>query len=377
VITSTRLKRIASLTTETVDTAPRPRLVLENLEPRTGRLTPGTDLNELVPPEPGTADVAAGDVLFGKLRPYLAKSWVADRPVRASTELLCLRPRPEIESRWLGYLAISSPFIDWAVAASDGAKMPRTSWERLGEFRLDLPPLAIQKRVASHLDRETAHIDALIVAKGRMIELIDERGTARRAWHLLRGCDPVTGAGAIPQRWQLRNLSAAMTLHRGHDLPIGDRVSGPVPVVSSGGYSGWHNRPICEPPGVVTGRYGTIGDVYFVEVPYWPLNTTLYVSDYRGNDPRWTYHALASLPLRIDAEKSAVTGINRNVVGRLKVPVPPRDEQQRVAAEGDRVVDWVTRTRAAVETELRLLQERRQALITAAVFGQLDIPVVA
>jgi hypothetical protein len=83
--------------------------------------------------------------------------------------------------------------------------------------------------------------------------------------------------------WHACTLGQVVKLQRGHDLPERARVVGSVPVVSSAGVTGWHNVAKADPPGVVTGRYGTIGEVFFIDGPYWPLNTALYVVDFKGN----------------------------------------------------------------------------------------------
>jgi type I restriction enzyme, S subunit len=114
--------------------------------------------------------------------------------------------------------------------------------------------------------------------------------------------------------WQDCNLGDVMTLKRGHDLPESRRVEGPVPVVSSSGITGSHNEAKAEPPGVVTGRYGTIGAVFFVEEPYWPLNTALYVIDFKGNDPRFISYFLRNTLRNYQSEKAAVPGVDRNVL---------------------------------------------------------------
>jgi len=247
--------------------------------------------------------------------------------------------------------------------------------EAIADLEVPLPPLDEQRAIADYLDRETARIDALIAAKDRMLKLLNERWIAERSALILRDYNPVTGAGVKPDGWDIRNLGVAIALHRGHDLPAETRVAGAVPVVSSGGISGWHDRAACAPPGVVTGRYGTIGTTYYLDEPYWPLNTTLYVSEFRGNLPRWVFHMLAALPLSIDEEKSAVTGINRNVVGTLRVPVPPVTEQRYVADRLDESAASNTSVRETIGAQLNLLRERRQALITAAVTGQIEVPV--
>ncbi len=150
-------------------------------------------------------------------------------------------------------------------------------------------------------------------------------------------------------------------------------------MVSSGGTSGAHSTAMCDPPGVVTGRYGTIGQVYFLSEPYWPLNTTLFVSDFRGNDPRWVFHVLAALPPEYDVDKSAATGVNRNVLGALRVPRSPIGQQRAIAGRLDASAQKVERAILALEQQgqIDLLQERRQALITAAVTGEPEITGIA
>lgn len=123
-----------------------------------------------------------------------------------------------------------------------------------------------------------------------------------------------------------------VTLHRGFDLPSGQRHEGSVPVVSSSGITGYHDEPKVQPPGVVTGRYGTLGEVFFVEEPFWPLNTTLYVSDFHGNDERFISYFLQCQSLAARDRASAVPGINRNVLHRLPAKRPPLQTQRKIAA---------------------------------------------
>lgn len=97
--------------------------------------------------------------------------------------------------------------------------------------------------------------------------------------------------------WRQVRLGEVVNLKRGYDLPKRMRHDGPFPVVSSSGLTGTHNESKVQPPGVVTGRYGTLGQVYYIETPMWPLNTTLYVEDFRGNIPRFVAYLLESLKL--------------------------------------------------------------------------------
>jgi len=132
--------------------------------------------------------------------------------------------------------------------------------------------------------------------------------------------------------WPSVSLGDVINLKRGYDLAARDRESGCVPIISSSGPTGTHSKAMVDAPGVVTGRYGTIGLVHYVEAPFWPLNTTLYVQDFKGNDPRFVYYLLKTISYRDYLDKAAVPGINRNDVHRAIVCLPPIHEQESIAA---------------------------------------------
>jgi type I restriction enzyme S subunit len=135
----------------------------------------------------------------------------------------------------------------------------------------------------------------------------------------------------MAREWTETTLGDAATLQRGFDLPIQKRKPGKVPIVSSSGISDYHSEPAVRAPGVVTGRYGTIGRVFLVTEDYWPLNTTLWVKDFHGNDPRFIAYLLKTIDFHSCSDKSSVPGVNRNDLHRLPVLLPPLPEQKRIA----------------------------------------------
>ena len=132
-------------------------------------------------------------------------------------------------------------------------------------------------------------------------------------------------------KWHTSRLGDVMTLRRGHDLPEAQRQDGDVPVVSSSGITGSHNESKAKAPGVVTGRYGTLGEVFYVEEDYWPLNTALYVTDFKGNHPRFLAYFLENVLRNFQSDKAAVPGVNRNVLHELKVRSTDTKSQEKVA----------------------------------------------
>jgi len=131
--------------------------------------------------------------------------------------------------------------------------------------------------------------------------------------------------------WCEGQLGDFLELKRGYDLPRQLRKRGDVPVVSSSGITDRHAEAKVSAPGVVTGRYGTIGQVFFVTEDFWPLNTTLYVRDFKGNDPRFVSYLLRTIDFSSFVDKAAVPGVNRNHVHMLPVKLPPVGVQRSIA----------------------------------------------
>jgi type I restriction enzyme S subunit len=129
----------------------------------------------------------------------------------------------------------------------------------------------------------------------------------------------------------LKRLGDIINFKRGYDLPVSDRTDGPYPVISSSGISGYHSEYKVEGEGLITGRYGTLGEVYYINGKYWPHNTTLYVTDFKGNYPKYVYYLLKCLGNLKTSDKSTVPGINRNDLHEVEVPFIKRELQESVA----------------------------------------------
>ena len=134
------------------------------------------------------------------------------------------------------------------------------------------------------------------------------------------------------REWRETPLGEVIEFKRGYDLPQRNRVPGHAPVVSSSGITDWHSEPKVKGPGVVTGRYGTLGKIYFIQDDFWPLNTALYVRDFKGNDPRFVAYFLRGLDFFAYSDKAAVPGLNRNHLHEAIVRYPTDIGEQRAIA---------------------------------------------
>lgn len=129
--------------------------------------------------------------------------------------------------------------------------------------------------------------------------------------------------------WEQRKLGEVAPLQRGFDLPVNQMTPGPYPVVMSNGIGGWHSKYMVKGPGVVTGRSGTIGSLHYIEQNFWPHNTSLWVTSFNGNEPRFIYWLYASLDLERFGSGSGVPTLNRNDVHDLRVRFPCDVVEQR------------------------------------------------
>ena len=154
-----------------------------------------------------------------------------------------------------------------------------------------------------------------------------------------------------------------LELHRGYDLPEKDRHEGTVPVISSAGYSGSHDQYKCEGENVITGRYGTIGEVFYHEGKCWPLNTALYVSNFKGNYPRYVYYLLKYvLKSATDGkDKSTVPGVDRNVLHQMNIPfceeIRTQKEMVRILVDIDKKIETNIKINDNLAQQLRLLYD--------------------
>lgn len=175
--------------------------------------------------------------------------------------------------------------------------------------------------------------------------------------------------GPIPNGWQVCKLGDLLELKRGYDLPAGLRSPGRVPIVSSSGPTGVHTEAKVAGPGIVTGRYGTIGKVFLVREDFWPLNTTLYVRDLKGTQLYFAYHMLCGLDFGKFSDKAAVPGINRNHVHEEPVVAAPQQVQQRF----EEIAEPWTKLHEQCATESRLLARIRDTLLPRLLSGELSV----
>lgn len=133
--------------------------------------------------------------------------------------------------------------------------------------------------------------------------------------------------------WQPMTIGQFLSLQRGYDLTGDEREVGNIPVVGAAGKNGFHNKALASAPGIVVGRCGgSFGQVYFSKEDFWPHNTAMFVTDFKGNDPYFAYYLLKNIDFSKLNSGSAQPSLNRNYVYPTKITVPKPPEQRKIAA---------------------------------------------
>ena len=311
-----------------------------------------------------------GDTLYGKLRPNLRKVIRAEFDGVCSTEILAIFAEGKWDGRYLNHLIRSDLLHGHAMQGITGTKMPRTSWSHLKTFEFLSPPLPEQRAIAAVLDSidDSIELTEAVIAATKQLHdsLLHQLLTSGvPGWHTEWKEAP--GIGTIPVDWEVMRLGEVATLQRGIDLPEADRIAGEVVVYGSNGPLGYHDYTPIQGPGVITGRSGSIGIVYYSEESFWPLNTTLYVKDFHGNYERYVYYLLSSLHLERFSASTGVPSLNRNFVHPHMVTVPPFPEQRAIASLLDRVDVTITEARKERDCLQLLKESTADVLLTGQV----------
>jgi len=352
---------------------------LEDMVSSTGRLFDG-DLSQYS--AKGTP-FAEGDVLFGKLRPYLAKYWLADRAGTAGGDIHVYRPNAGIEPRYLAYIVGSRNFVRFAEAASKGVKMPRAEWMSLREYPVTAHDLEAQRAIADYLDRETGEIDAMIA---KMDELAETLRVRRKAvvlgvlaelpsrTRLTLILDVVSGAG-FPDKYQ--GLS-------GEELPF-YKVSS-LSTVKHGRLGDAENSVSRDVADELRARVIPSGSVVMAKIGAALLlaryalttrpacidnNMQALVPREGSVDSRFLSYAMEEVSVHSLVKPGPVPSLD--VMGMKMTDVayhPSLDEQRRIADHLDEVTGKIDAMLAKVAELKSLLIERRAALITDVVTGR-------
>lgn len=386
-----------------VEDSPLPYLGLEHIESWTGRKVEGEISNS----EGLASSFVVGDVLFGKLRPYLAKVHLAQQDGLISSEALVVRSKDELDAEFLKYYMLSRDFINIVDSSTYGSKMPRASWDFIGNLPVLLPSVEEQQAIARFLDFKTAQIDALIAKQKTLLEKLAEKRTALISHAVTKGLDPsvpmrdsgVAWLGDIPAHWVPKRMRFCMKTNpsKGEIKLNDDELVTFIPMEAVGEFGGL-NLDAEKELGEIGGGYTYFADSDVVVAKITPCfengkgaiarglkngiafgTTELHVM--RSDDtllPDYLFHLTMSHPFRCigESEMYGAGGQKRvpeTFLKDFRIGLPPVNEQQDIIDYINKVNQKLDLQMSKATDVISRLTEYRSALITNAVTGKIDV----
>ena len=376
---------------------------LENIESFTGKLIEGTSENF----GEGISNIFySTDVLFGKLRPYLAKVLLPSINGRCSTELLVFRPIDNslVDRTYLYYYCLSDGFINVVNSSTYGVRMPRANWDFISLLPFTVPSLREQQAITNFLDQKTAKIDSLIADKEKLIELLQEQRQAIITQAVTKGLDPnvpmkdsgVEWIGEIPEHWEVTKIKYVSRINH-HALSEDCDDDFEIQYIDIGGVDS--NGQIIE---IKKMRFGDApsrarrivkdGDTIVSTVRTY-LKAITWVEKADDNlicstgfavlsptkliNPQYLLFLMRSTQY-IDEIVSRSVGvsypaINSRDIGKIECLLPPYKEQKYIVDYINKKGKPLTDLIDCINEQILKLKEYRQSLITAAVTGKIDV----
>ncbi|MAY36632.1 MAG: hypothetical protein CMN84_11075 [Spongiibacteraceae bacterium] len=272
-----------------------------------------------------------------------------------------LKPLPDkIVARFLMYSLRS--ILEELLGESRGVAQKGIYLKSLREMHISVPSIPDQKRIVAILDQAFADID-----NARALTEQNLKNARELFESYLQQVFSQRGGG-----WVEKKLCDVCILQRGFDLPKRLRASGEYPLVSSSGVIDTNIEAKVPGPGVVTGRSGSIGNVFYIEEDFWPLNTTLYIKEFFGNDKKCVSWLLRYFDLSRFTSGAGVPTLNRNFVHDEVVAIPTEVENQRNIVVGIEALEAeILTVKTIYEDKLNKLDELKKSLLQKAFSGEI------
>ena len=384
-------------------------IALEHVESWTGKISePQSDISF----ESQVKRFEAGDVLFGKLRPYLAKVAQPGNNGVCVGEFLVLRPRNgNLLTGYLERLLGSKPIIDAIDATTFGAKMPRADWHTIGNMVQPYPPPDEQAAIVRYLDHADECISRYVSAKERLIALLEEQRNAVIHQAITRGLDDnaplkpsdIPWLGDVPAHWDVRRVRTVTEMRvsnvdkhtKDDEIPVrlcnyvdvykNDRITDTIPFMPATASADeiaqfglkLHDVLITKD----SETWLDIGVPALVEHTAADLVCGYHVAILRSSrsslDGRYLFRVLQNTTIssQFHVAANGVTryGLSHESIKSVLFPVPPLDEQVAIVAHLDRATAGMNAAIDRAHCQIELMQEYRTRLIADVVTGKLDV----
>ncbi len=259
----------------------------------------------------------------------------------------------------------------------------RLPTEQFNDLPFPLPPKSEQQNIAAFLDRETAKIDELVAEQRRLMELLKEKRQAFISHAVTKGLNPdapmkpsgIEWLGDVPAHWEVKPLKSIVSMQSGEQITATDiDVEGQYPVFGGNGLRGFTTRFTHDGHFPLIGRQGALcGNINYGSGQFWVSEHAVVVTPVLDCSISWLGETLRTMNLGQYSVTAAQPGLSVEAIGNLRIPFPDVKEQRIIAAFLTTETAKFNTLTAEAQRAIALLQERRTALISAAVTGQIDV----
>jgi type I restriction enzyme S subunit len=336
--------------------------------------------------------VKVGDIVYSRRGDVERRALIRSKEAGWLCGTGCLRVRfgkGAVNPVYASYYLSHPNVREWIVRHAHGATMPNLNTSILAGLPFVVPPKPEQLSIAHILGtlddkidlnrriNETLEEMARAIFKSWFVDFDPVRAKAegrepslpKHIAHLFPDRFEDTELSKIPHGWEIGPLEDVLTLQRGFDLPASARTPGPYLVMAASGPNGSHDQFMVRGPGVTTGRSGVLGYVFYVHDDFWPLNTSLWVKDFKRSTPAYAFHLLQRLDFAVFNAGSAVPTLNRNHVHNLQTLMPPID----LIHAFDPVAVVLLKRQRINDDESRTLAALRDTLLPKLISGELRL----
>jgi type I restriction enzyme S subunit len=335
-------------------------IALENIESWTGKII----LNEEFSGFESTAKkFTENDILFGKLRPYLAKVVMPDFNGICVSEIIVLRPT-KLKREYLFFILLNPNFIDFVSQTAEGTKMPRTSWNNIADLKFPFPSIPEQLLIVRFLDHRTGQIDRFVANRQKQIELLKEQKAAIINKAVTKGINPNAKMKPSGIEWI------------GGEGLLSELIKdeGEFEVIGGNGVMGYTNKYNISGITIAIGRVGAkCGNVHLFTRKVFVNDNAMIIKPFKNIIPEYLSLLLGTMNLNNLSTATAQPLLTSTAIKNQFIGIGSIDDQKQI-------IEYLTEETYTIDTliskyqkQIGLMQEYRTSLISQAVTGKIDV----
>ena len=331
----------------------------ENMMPNRGGITKATNL----PTGEQTPSFESGDILVSNIRPYFKKIWKSTFSGGCSADVLNFKAKNNIANDFLYYVLSDDEFFKYCMTTSKGTKMPRGDKVAIMQYPITLPPLATQQKIAKIL----SSLDDKIELNNKINDNLEQQAQSIfKSWFV----DFEPFGGKMPEGWRVGKLSEMIRIKYGKDHK--NLKDGNYPVYGSGGIMRYVDKFLYDKESVLIPRKGTLNNVFYINEPFWSVDTMFYTEMTKENLAKFVYFFVKGKDLIAMNAGSAVPSMTTEILNAMEVVIP----NEEWLLKFETIVSPMFKQIKQCVIENQNLASLRDTLLPKLMSGEIDVESV-